>query len=89
MNHWEIYFGFDYFCYLNQPFFSVGVIFSFSVCSILTAFLKAKLASTTVTIEMKNRPEIPIICSLWEGSLSPCKKKPKANQKVVAAIVKK
>ena len=27
-------------------------------------FLKAKLASITVTIDIKKRPEIPIICSL-------------------------
>jgi hypothetical protein len=40
------------------------IIFSFSAFVLLLAFLKAKLASITVTIEIKKRPEIPIICSL-------------------------
>ena len=51
------------------------IIFSFSDFVLLLAFLKAKLASITVTIDIKKRPEIPIICSLWEGSESLCKKK--------------
>jgi len=56
---------------------------------LLLAFLKAKLASITVAIDMKKRPKTPIICSLWEGSLPPCKMNPKINQEVVAAMVKK
>ena len=75
--------------YLNHPFFSEEIIFSFSAFVLLLAFLKAKLASITVTIDIKKRPEIPIICSLWEGSESPCKKKPKANHAVLAVMVKK
>ena len=75
--------------YLNHLFFSEEIIFSFSAFVLLLAFLKAKLASITVTIDIKKRPEIPIICSLWEGSESPCKKNPKANHEVLAAIVKK
>ena len=51
------------------------IIFSFSAFVILLAFLKAKLASITVTIDIKKRPEIAIICSVWVGSESPCKKK--------------
>ena len=39
--------------YLNHPFFSDEIIFSFSVFVLLLAFLKAKLASITVTIDMK------------------------------------
>ena len=65
------------------------IIFSFSAFVLLLAFLKAKLASITVTIDMKKRPEIPIICSFWEGSEPPCKKIPKANHAVLAVIVKK
>ena len=67
----------------------VDIIFSFSAFILLLAFLKAKLASITVTIDMKKRPEVPIICSFWEGSESPCKKIPKANQAVLAVRVKK
>ena len=67
----------------------VDIISSFSAFALLLAFLKAKLASITVTIDIKKRPEIPIICSFWEGSESPCKKKPKANQAVLAVMVKK
>ena len=65
------------------------IICSFSAFVLLLAFLKAKLASITVTIDIKKRPKIPIILSVWEGSESPCKKKPKANQEVLAAMVKK
>ena len=65
------------------------IVFSFSAFVLLLAFLKAKLASITVTIDIKKRPEIPIICSLWEGSESPCKKNPKANHAVLAVMVKK
>ena len=75
--------------YLNHPFFSEEIIFSFSAFVLLLAFLKAKLASITVTIDMKKRPEIPIICSFWEGSDSPYKKIPKANHAVLAVMVKK
>ena len=75
--------------YLNHPFFSEEIIFSFSAFVLLTAFLKAKLASITVTIDIKKRPEIPIICSICEGSESPCKKKPRANHAVLAVMVKK
>ena len=75
--------------YLNHPFFLEENIFSFSAFILLLAFLKAKLASITVTIDIKKRPEIPIICSLWEGSESPCKKKPKANHAVLVVMVKK
>ena len=75
--------------YLNNPFFWKDIFFSFSAFVLLLAFLKAKLASITVTIDIKKRPEIPIICSLWEGSESPCKKKPKANHAVLAVMVKK
>jgi len=75
--------------YLNHPFLLEEIIFSFSDFVLLLAFLKAKLASITVTIDMKKRPEIPIICSFWEGSESPCKKIPKANQAVLAVRVKK
>ncbi len=75
--------------YLNHPFLLEEIIFSFSDFVLLLAFLKAKLASITVTIDIKKRPEIPIICSLWEGSESPCKKKPKANHAVLAVMVKK
>jgi len=63
------------------------IIFSFWAFVLLLAFLKAMLASITVTIDIKKRPEIPIICSPWEGSESPCKKKPKANQAVLAVRV--
>ena len=66
-----------------------GFIFSFSLFIFLLICLKAKLASIIVTIDIKKRPEIPIICSLLEGSESPCKKNPKANHDVVAAIVRK
>jgi len=65
------------------------IIFSFSAFVLLFAFLKAKLASITVTIDMKKRPEIPIICSFCEGSESPFKKIPKANHPVLAVMVKK
>jgi len=41
----------------------VDIIFSFSAFVLFLAFLKAKLAAITVTIDMKKRPEIPIICS--------------------------
>ena len=75
--------------YLNHPFLVVDIIFSFSAFVLLLAFLKAKLASITVTIDMKKRPEIPIICSPWESSESPCKKIPKANHAVLAVMVKK
>ena len=51
--------------------------------------MKAKLASITVTIDMKKRPEIPIICSFLEGSESPCKKIPKANHAALVVRVKK
>ena len=51
------------------------IIFSFSAFVLLLAFLKAKLASRAVNIDINKRPETPIICSLWEGSESPCKKK--------------
>ena len=50
--------------YLNHPFLLEDIIFSFSAFVLLLAFLKAKLASVTVTIDIKKRPEIPIICSL-------------------------
>jgi len=50
--------------YLNHPFFLEENIFSFSAFDLLLAFLKAKFASITVTIDIKKRPEIPIICSL-------------------------
>ena len=40
-------------------------------------------------MDIKKRPEIPIICSPLEGSESPCKKNPKANHEVEAAMVKK
>jgi hypothetical protein len=40
------------------------IIFSFSAFVLLLAFLKAKLASITVTIDIKKRPEIPIFFSL-------------------------
>jgi len=50
--------------YLNHPFLLEEIIFSFSAFVLLLAFLKAKLASITVAIDMKKRPEIPIICSL-------------------------
>ena len=53
-----------FFNYLNHPFFLDEIIFSFSAFVLLLAFLKAKLASITVTIDIKKRPEIPIICSL-------------------------
>ena len=62
--------------YLNNPFFLDDIIFSFSAFVLLLAFLKAKLASIAVTIDIKKRTEIPIICSLWEGSKSPCKNRP-------------
>ena len=75
--------------YLNPPFLVVDIIFSFSAFVLLLAFLKAKLASITVTIDIKKRPEIPIICSFWEGSESPCKKIPKANHAVLVVMVKK
>ena len=75
--------------YLNHPFLLEEIVFSFSDFVLLLAFLKAKLASITVTIDIKKRPEMPIICSLWEGSESPCKKKPKANHAVLAVMVKK
>ena len=75
--------------YLNHPFFLEEIIFSFSAFVLLLAFLKAKFASMTVTIDIKKRPEIPIICSLWVGSESPCKKKPKTNHAVLAVMVKK
>ena len=75
--------------YLNHPFFAEEIIFSFSASALLLAFLKAKLASITVTIDIKKRPEIPIICSPLEGSESPCKKNPKANHAVLAVMVKK
>ena len=75
--------------YLNHAFLLEDIVFSCSAFVLLLAFLKAKLASITVTIDMKKRPEIPIICSLWEGSESPCKKKPKANHAVLTAMVKK
>ena len=75
--------------YLNHPFLSEDIIFSFAAIILLLAFLKAKLASITVTIDMEKRPEIPIICSFWEGSESPCKKIPKANHVVLAMMVKK
>jgi len=65
--------------YLNHPFLLEDIILSFSALVLLLAFLKAKLASITVTIDIKKRPEIPFICSLWEGSESPCKKNPKAG----------
>ena len=65
------------------------IIFSFSTFVLLLAFLKAKLASITVNIDIKKRPEIPIICSLWEGSESPWKKTPKTNHAVLEAMVKK
>ena len=68
---------------------SEDIIFSFSAFALLFAFLKAKLASKTVTIDMTKRPEIPIICSFWEGSESPCKKIPKENHAVLAVMVKK
>ena len=75
--------------YLNHPFLLEEIIFSFSAFVLLLAFLKAKLASITVTIDIKKRPVIPIICSLWEGSESPWKKTPKENHAVLAAMVKK
>ena len=68
---------------------SEDIIFSFSAFIFLIDFLKAKFASITVIIDMKKRPEIPIICSLWGGSEFPCKKNPKANQAVLAVRVKK
>ena len=75
--------------YLNHPFLVEEIIFFFSDFVLLLAFLKAKLASITVTIDIKKRPEIPIICSIWEGFESPCKKKPKANHAEFKAMVKK
>ena len=63
------------------------IIFSFSAFVLLLAFLYAKFASITVTIDIKKRPEIPIICSLWDGSESPFKKKPKANHALLAVMV--
>ena len=39
--------------YLNHPFLLEDIILSFSVFVLLLAFLKAKLASITVTIDMK------------------------------------
>jgi len=75
--------------YLNHPFLLEEIIFSFSAFVLLIAFLKAKLASITVTIDINKRPEIPISCSLWEGSESPCYKKPKVNHAALAAMVKK
>jgi len=41
--------------YLNHPFLLEDIIFSFSAFVLLLAFLKAKLASITVTIDMKKR----------------------------------
>ena len=73
--------------YLNHPFLLEDIIFSFSVFVLLLAFLKAKLASITVTNYINERPEIPIICSFSEGAESPCKKIPKANHAVLAVIV--
>ena len=75
--------------YLNHPFLLEDFVFSFSAFVLLLAILRAKLASITVNIDIKKRPEIPIICSLWEGPESPCKKKPKANHAVLAVMVKK
>jgi len=49
--------------YLNHPFLLEDIIFSFLAFALSLAFLKAKFASITVTIDMKKRPEIPIICS--------------------------
>ena len=66
-----------------------GIIFSFSAFVLLLAFLKDKLASITVTIDIKKRPKIPINCWPWEGSESPCKKNPTANHTVLAVMVKK
>ena len=63
-----------------------GLIFSFSFFIFLLVCLKAKLASITVTIDINKRPETPINCSTLEGSESPCKKNPKTNQEVAAAI---
>jgi len=40
------------------------MILSFSAFVLLLAFLKAKFASITVTIDIKKRPEITIICSI-------------------------
>jgi len=85
----NIFFRSYFLYYLNHPFLLEEIIFSFSAFVLLLAFLKAKLASITVTIDMKKRPEIPIICSLKEGSESPCKKKPKANHAVLAVMLKK
>ena len=39
--------------YLNHPFLLEEIIFSFSAFVLLLAFLKAKLASITVTIDIK------------------------------------
>ena len=75
--------------YLNFPFLLEGIIISFSAFVLLLAFLKAKLASITVTIDIKKRPEIPVISSVWEGSESSCKKKPIADHAVQAVMVRK
>ena len=85
----EILFRSNFLNYLNHPFLLEDIIFSFSAFVLLIAFLKAKLASITVTIDIKKRPEIPIICSFGEGSESPCKKMPKANRAVLAVMEKK
>ena len=75
--------------YLNHPFL-IGVFSSsFLIEAILTAFLKAKLASTTVIVDIRNKPDIPINCSVWLGSLSPCKIIPITNHAVTAPVVMK
>ena len=90
LRNWELIKYFlksNFLNYLNHSLLLEETILSFSAFVLVIAFLKAKLASITVTIDIKKRPEIPIICSLWEGSESLCKKKPKANHAVLEAIV--
>ena len=50
--------------YLNHPFLIGVFVSSFLIEAIFTAFLKAKLASTTVIVDIRNKPVIPINCSV-------------------------
>ena len=50
--------------YLNQFFFVGDFVCSCLISDIFTAFLKAKFASTAVIIDIRNKPDRPINCSI-------------------------